>query len=49
MGYSIVESVPKTQYDIVKEAIDQYEDYSGDIRAVKTYQKSPPEEGADKK
>jgi pilus assembly protein CpaC len=46
---SIVESVPKTQYDIVKEALDQYEDYSGDIRAVKTYQKAPPEEGSDKK
>lgn len=46
---SIVESVPKSHYDIVKEALDQYDDYSGDIRAVKTYPKAPPEEGADKK
>ena len=44
---SVVESVPRAQYDVVKEALDQYEDYSGDIRAVKTYQKNPPpEEGA---
>ena len=43
---SVVESVPKAQYDIVKEALDQYDDYSGDIRSVKTYQKTPPDEGA---
>lgn len=43
---SVVESVPRGQYDIVKEALEQYDDYSGDIRGVKTYQKSPPEEGA---
>ncbi len=46
---SVVESVPRAQYDVVKEALDQYDDYSGDIRAVKTYQKTPPDEGADKK
>jgi pilus assembly protein CpaC len=44
---SVVESVPKAQYDIVKEALDQYEDYSGDVRGVKTFQKTPPDEGAD--
>jgi pilus assembly protein CpaC len=43
---SVVESVPKAQYDIVKEALDQYEDYSGDVRTVKTYQKTPPDDGA---
>jgi pilus assembly protein CpaC len=41
---SVVESVPKGQYDIVKEALDQYEDYSGDIKSVKAYQKTPPED-----
>lgn len=40
---SVVESVPKGQYDIVKEALDQYDDYSGSINAVKTYQRTPPE------
>jgi pilus assembly protein CpaC len=48
---SVVESVPRGQYDIVKEALDQYDDYSGDIKSVKTYQKAPPPplEEADKK
>jgi pilus assembly protein CpaC len=43
---SVVESVPKAQYDVVKEALDQYDDYSGDIRGVKTFQKTPPDDGA---
>ncbi|MFT3774335.1 MAG: pilus assembly protein N-terminal domain-containing protein [Minicystis sp.] len=46
---SVVESVPRGQFDIVKEALEQYDDYSGGIRDVKTYQKTPPEEGAEKK
>lgn len=46
---SVVESVPRGQYDIVKEALEQYEDFSGDIKSVKTYQKAPPEEGSEKK
>jgi pilus assembly protein CpaC len=41
---SVVESVPKTSYDIVKEALDQYDQYTGDPRYTKTYQKTPPEE-----
>lgn len=46
---SVVESVPRGQFDIVKEAFEQYDDYSGDVRGVKTYQKTPPEEGSEKK
>lgn len=46
---SVVESVPRGQYDIVKEALEQYEDFSGDIKSVKAYQKAPPEEGSEKK
>lgn len=46
---SVVESVSRGQYDIVKEALEQYEDFSGDIKSVKTYQKAPPEEGSEKK
>lgn len=40
---SVVDSVPRAQFDIVKEALDQYDDYSGDIKSVKAYQKTPPE------
>ncbi len=39
---SVVESVPKASYDIVKEAMAQYEAYSGDIDEVKSFQKTPP-------
>lgn len=39
---SVVESVPKSSYDIVNEAMKQYEDYSGDIDEVKSYPKTPP-------
>jgi pilus assembly protein CpaC len=46
---SVVESVPRGQFDMVKEALDQYDDYSGGIRDVKTYRREPPEEGAEKK
>ncbi len=47
---SVVESVPKAQYDVVKEALDQYDDYSGEsLRGLKTYQKTPPDDGAEKK
>ena len=47
---SVVESVPKAQYDVVKEALDQYDDYSGESLAkLKTYQKTPPDDGAEKK
>jgi pilus assembly protein CpaC len=45
---SVVDSVPHGQYDIVKEALDQYDDYSGSIRDVKTFQKTPPVDGGDK-
>jgi pilus assembly protein CpaC len=43
---SVVDSVPRAKYDIVKEALDQYEDYSGSIKSVKTYQKDPPDQKA---
>jgi pilus assembly protein CpaC len=39
---SVVESLPKSSYDIVNEAMKQYEDYSGDIDEVKSYPKTPP-------
>jgi pilus assembly protein CpaC len=41
---SVVDSVPRAQYDVVKEALEQYDDYSGNIKEVKTYQKAPPGE-----
>ena len=39
---SVVESVPKSSYDIVKEAMAQYSDYSGDLSDVNAFQKTPP-------
>jgi len=39
---SVVESVPRATYDIVKEAMAQYEDYSGSIEDVKSFQHTPP-------
>ena len=39
---SVVESVPRSSYDIVKEAMAQYEDYRGDLSEVNTFQKTPP-------
>lgn len=44
---SVVESVPKTTYDMVKEAMDQYEQYSGDIDDVNTFSKAPPAYGGE--
>lgn len=39
---SVVESVPKSTYDIVKEAMKQYENFDGDLDDVNTFQKTPP-------
>lgn len=50
---SVVESVPKGTYDMVKEAMAQYEQYSGGIDDVNAFSKAPPaygtEAGAKKK
>jgi pilus assembly protein CpaC len=46
---SVVESVPKATYDIVREALDQYDQYSGDPRYARTFQKAPPDESGDRK
>lgn len=39
---SVVESVPKSTFDILKDAVDQYEQFDGDMEEVNTYQKTPP-------
>ena len=39
---SVVESVPKSSYDMVKEAMQQYDGFSGDMDDVNSYQKAPP-------
>lgn len=39
---SVVESLPKSKFNIVDEAMRQYEDYSGEIDEVKSYPKTPP-------
>jgi pilus assembly protein CpaC len=40
---SIVESAPKRAHDIVETAMSQYEDYSGEIKDVKTFEKNAPD------
>jgi pilus assembly protein CpaC len=42
---SVVESVPKSSYDMVKAAMEQYDDYSGDLDDVDPYPKDPPDYG----
>lgn len=42
---SIVESIPKSSYDLVQEALRQYGDYSGDLDDVNSYPKDPPAYG----
>lgn len=44
---SVVESVPKASYDMVKEAMTQYEAYSGDIDEVNAFPKAPPAYGTE--
>jgi pilus assembly protein CpaC len=39
---SVVESVPKGTFDILKDAIEQYQQFDGDMDDVNTYQKTPP-------
>ena len=43
---SVVDSVPKGTYDIVKEAMKQYDNYSGDLDEVNSFQKEPPSDEA---
>jgi pilus assembly protein CpaC len=46
---SIVESIPKSSYDLVQEALRQYDDYSGDLDDVNSYPKNPPAYGQEGK
>ena len=39
---SIIESIPAANMDLINGAIAQYEAYSGDVRKVQTYDKTPP-------
>jgi pilus assembly protein CpaC len=39
---SIIDSVPKSTLELIKSAIDQYKEYSGDIESVDTFPKAPP-------
>ncbi|AKT36524.1 type II and III secretion system protein family protein [Chondromyces crocatus] len=43
---SVVESVPRASYDMVKAAMDQYEEYSGGIATVNSFSKTPPAYGS---
>ncbi len=39
---SVVETVPKSSLDLIKTALAQYKDYSGDIDGVNTFDRTPP-------
>ena len=39
---SCYSSVPKSSMELIKSAITQYKDYSGDIDSVSTFDKTPP-------
>jgi pilus assembly protein CpaC len=39
---SIIETVPKSAIEVIKNALSSYEDYSGDIDKVDSYNKTPP-------
>ncbi len=39
---SIIDSVPKSSLELIKTAVDQYKEYSGDIETVDTFPKAPP-------
>jgi pilus assembly protein CpaC len=39
---SVVETVPKSSLELIKTALAQYKDYSGDIDSVNTFDRTPP-------
>ncbi len=39
---SVVETVPKSSLELIKTALAQYKDYSGDIDGVNTFDRTPP-------
>ena len=39
---SIIDSVPKSSLELIKTAMDQYREFSGDIETVDTFPKAPP-------
>jgi pilus assembly protein CpaC len=39
---SIIDSVPKSSLELIKSAVDQYKEFSGDIETVDTFPKAPP-------
>jgi pilus assembly protein CpaC len=47
---SVIETVPPASLELISSAVEQYEDYSGDIDEIRTYDRKPPVlggEGAD--
>jgi pilus assembly protein CpaC len=44
---SVVESVPNNTLDMVKSAMSQYEEFSGDVEAINAYNKRPDVSAAD--
>jgi pilus assembly protein CpaC len=39
---SIIETVPKSAVEVIKNALSQFKDYSGDVEQVESFNKTPP-------
>jgi pilus assembly protein CpaC len=39
---SIIETVPKSAVEVIKNALSQFKDFSGDINQVESFNKTPP-------
>ena len=39
---SIIETVPKSAVEVIKNALSQFKDYSGDVNQVESFNKTPP-------
>ena len=39
---SIIETVPKSAVEVIKNALSQFKDYSGDVDQVESFNKTPP-------
>jgi pilus assembly protein CpaC len=39
---SVIETVPKSAVDVIKNALSQFKDYSGDVDQVESFNKTPP-------
>jgi pilus assembly protein CpaC len=39
---SVIDSLPRASLDGIRDAMSQYENFSGNVRKVRLYEKTPP-------